>query len=158
MSRKQIIEFEKTQTDSLVLVDDEQVNIKVFKTQIQDKLNEINPIIGFYDSIILGWNKRRTLALYLLNREEVPKDKEILSELARVAEVEISRIENAMQDVKDMQVLLRDKIQDLNILALRQSSAVDFHVNIEIDSFKKALYAADALLELRQKIVKEIVS
>jgi hypothetical protein len=158
VSRKQIIELEKLQGDDLLPLADGQVNIQLFKTQIQNKLNEINPIIGFYDSIIIGWNKRFTLASYLLNREESSKDKETLKELATVAEIEISRIEKATQDVKEMQVLLREKIQDLNILALRQSSAIDFNANIEIDSFKKAIYAADALLELRQKIVKEIVS
>lgn len=158
MSPKHIVELEKSQVDSVIPMEDGQVNIQLFKTQIQNKLNEINPIIGFYDSIILGWKKRLTLANYLLNREESTKDKETLKELAKVATIEISRIEKATQEVKEMQILLRDKIQDLNILALRQSSAIEFNDNIELDPFKKALYAADALLELRQKTVKEIVS
>lgn len=138
------------------VLNDAHFNIQVFKNQIQNKLNEINPIIGFYDAIILGWNKRLTLAEYLLNREEDPNAKSNLKELLSIAKIEVERIKEATRDVAGMQVLLRDKMQDLNMLALRQSSAVDFNANLEIDDFKKVLYAADALLELRQQIVKEI--
>lgn len=144
------------QISSSSMLDDSHLNIELFKTKIQNKLNEINPIIGFYDAIILGWNKRLTIASYLLNREEDAKAKSTLEELVNIAEIEISRIKEATRDVNAMQVLLRDKMQDLNMLALRQSSAIDFNANLEVNEFKKVLYAADALLELRQKIVKEI--
>lgn len=130
------------------------INIALFKDQIQNKLNEISPIIGFYDAIILGWTKRLTVAQYLLNTENDPKSRNNLKELSSIASLEIERIKIATRDVNEMQSILRDKMQDLNMLAVRQSSAIEFNAGLEIESFKKVLFAADALLELRQQNVK----
>lgn len=138
---------------------DNEVNIELFKRRIEEKRQELLPIVAFYQTLRDGWIKRGHIAeVALENIQGLSKqDRDKLNELIDIAVIEIERIDDTFRETSQIFGSLRGKIQDLDMLALRQSSAVpNINATFDIESINRIFHQADALIELRQEKFKEL--
>lgn len=137
------------------------VNLVSAQTELREKLQEINPAVGFYRELFEGWNSRLSYAKGAL--EQLPitdkRSREILSELVSVASRESSNASTAYNSLAKIRTALEAKIQDLDFLALKNKNHPAMTLPaFDIKDIRRILHASDALLELRDSRTKEVVS
>lgn len=140
---------------------DGQVNLTLFKSRLQAKREELIPLVSFYEDLREGWENRVAIAeTALRNIKNISaEDRAKLKELMEIAHLEIQRIDDTFLETSKISDDLWRKIQDLDMLTLRQSSEVQsVNVKIDIDSINQVFHQADALIELRQNKIKELTS
>lgn len=137
----------------------EQDNLALFKERLQQKRTELIPVVEFYETLREGWENRVGIAERALRhiRNLSKADKRNIEELISIARLEIKRIDDSFLETSMISDALWRKMQDLDMMALRQSSAVpNVEFNVDIDSINRVFHQADALIELRQNKMKEL--
>ena len=137
------------------------VNITIFKAKIEEKRQALIPIVSFYETLREGWENRVGVAETALHniKNISPQDLDKINELIKIAQLEIQRIDNTFRETSIISDALWVKIQDLDMLSLRQSSAVPgVNVQIDIEAINRVFHQADALIALRQGRIKELTS
>lgn len=137
----------------------EQDNITLFKERLQQKRNELIPIVEFYETLREGWENRVSIAERALSHigNLSKADKRNIEELISIAQLEIKRIDDSFLETSMISDALMRKVQDLDMLAVRQSSEVPgVEFKVDIDSINRVFHQADALIELRQNKMKEL--
>jgi hypothetical protein len=137
----------------------EQDNITLFKERLKQKRDELIPIVEFYETLREGWENRVGIAKRALNNvANLSKaDTKNIMELISIAQLEIKRIDDSFLETSMMSEALSRKMQDLDMMALRQSSGVPgIEFNADLDSINRVFHQADALIELRQNTMKEL--
>lgn len=137
------------------------VNLVSAQTELQEKLQEINPAAGFYRELFEGWNSRLSYAKGAL--EQIPvtdkRSQEILSELVSVATREAATALKHYRGLDKIRMELEGKIQDLDLLVLKAKSFPELaSPNFDIKDIRRLLHTSEALLELRDSSKKEVSS
>lgn len=137
------------------------VNLTSARTDLVNKLQEIAPVIDFYKELFVGWKRRLNLATSA--QEQLPKsdtrNHEIIKELMRVARKEAASIQLTYFELSKVKTAMEEKIQDLDLLALKNVSSSGLTAaDIGLTDIQRLLHTSDALLELRGSQMKELSS
>lgn len=137
------------------------VNLTSARSDLADKLQEVIPVVEFYREFTLGWKRRLNLAVSAV--KQLPandkRNRQIISELITVAEREVAVTKDAYTAIDNIKTKLEEKIQDLDLLALKNSTHSELTAaDIGITEIQRLLHTSDALLELRGSQTKELTS